>query len=426
MNMDRAPQTKDCIQPNKLLVSSVLQRKCDCGNKTLSEDGCTACANKKNALQRKFSIGASNDPLEHEADRVADQVMSRKSSSTISSAPVKIQCSSSNTLSREETVPSSVNSVLARSGSPIRSGLRRNMETRFGHDFSKVRIHTDNLASRSAHDVNARAYTVGNNIVFANGQYAPSSQAGNRLLAHELTHTVQQASGGAKRVQRESWNDDETNCDSEVTYLIQLLFEDTATDTWTPARKTTFKNAYKNSIETAFNANTFKIRPLGGSDACPCANGFSPQLKIDFVPDGENSVSEDLEVDVVANSNGAVVQSSQNTTFGYGDLDESDNSAIAKASSAPGVTQIPSVHEFGHFLGLQHPGHNLEAGIFEGSRLSPGANEYGHTGTDENGRAVDGPNDLMGSGMGLRPFYFDSWVNHIKSEYNRFCFYRIT
>ena len=67
------------------------------------------------------------------------------------------------------------------------------MESRFGHDFSQVRVHTDTRAAESARAVNARAYTVGRNVVFGSGQYAPGSGEGQRLLAHELTHVVQQS-----------------------------------------------------------------------------------------------------------------------------------------------------------------------------------------------------------------------------------------
>jgi hypothetical protein len=68
------------------------------------------------------------------------------------------------------------------------------METRFGHDFSRVRVHTD---SRAARAVRALAFTSGHNIVFDAGQYAPGTETGTRLLAHELTHVVQQNQGNA-------------------------------------------------------------------------------------------------------------------------------------------------------------------------------------------------------------------------------------
>jgi len=69
------------------------------------------------------------------------------------------------------------------------------MEQRFGHDFSRVRVHTDAAAEQSARAVSARAYTVGADIVFGRGHYAPGAMEGKKLLAHELTHVLQQAGG---------------------------------------------------------------------------------------------------------------------------------------------------------------------------------------------------------------------------------------
>src|SRR5690606_35000434 len=76
-------------------------------------------------------------------------------------------------------------------------------EPRFNHDFSNVRIHTGARATQSARQISARAYTIGNHIVFNEGQYQPHSEQGQRLVAHELTHVVQQGDGmAAKSVQR--------------------------------------------------------------------------------------------------------------------------------------------------------------------------------------------------------------------------------
>jgi hypothetical protein len=94
----------------------------------------------------------------------------------------------------EEDVPKSVTRVLGSSGAPLDATVRRTLEPRFGHDFSSVRVHTSDEASRSASDVHARAWTVGNDIAFARGHYAPHTSNGLQLLAHELTHVVQQSS----------------------------------------------------------------------------------------------------------------------------------------------------------------------------------------------------------------------------------------
>ncbi len=86
--------------------------------------------------------------------------------------------------------------VLASPGKPLEAGLRQNMEHRFGHDFSRVRVHSGAVAEQSAWDVNANAYTVGHDIVFGAGRYKPSTPEGQRLLAHELVHVIQQEASG--------------------------------------------------------------------------------------------------------------------------------------------------------------------------------------------------------------------------------------
>jgi hypothetical protein len=96
----------------------------------------------------------------------------------------------------QEEEPSPVRDVIASSsGQPLEKSTREFMEGRMGHDFGDVRVHTDATASDSARSVNAQAYTVGNDIVFQSGTYAPDNDAGRHVLAHELTHVVQQRSG---------------------------------------------------------------------------------------------------------------------------------------------------------------------------------------------------------------------------------------
>lgn len=89
-----------------------------------------------------------------------------------------------------------IGNALAAPGQPLDAPTNEFFASRFGHDFANVRVHADAVAARSARAVNALAYTVGNNIVFGAGQFAPGSRAGRELLAHELTHVVQQ--GAAK------------------------------------------------------------------------------------------------------------------------------------------------------------------------------------------------------------------------------------
>lgn len=168
-----------------------LQRKCACGGTPGANDECETC-NSGKFLQPKLAIGASDDPLEQEADRVADQVLAMPANSTVSAAPLPIQRYTGQATAATGTVPASVDRVLADSGKPLDPALRQDMEQRFGHDFSKVRVHSSAASAQSARDVNAHAYTVGHNIVFGAGRFSSATLAGKRLLAHELTHVVQQ------------------------------------------------------------------------------------------------------------------------------------------------------------------------------------------------------------------------------------------
>lgn len=93
----------------------------------------------------------------------------------------------------EERSP--VHDVVSGGGRPLEAEVRGEMEGRLGHDFSDVRVHDDGAAHESAKAVNAHAYTVGSNVVFQRDKYDPGSDAGKVMLAHELTHVVQQRSG---------------------------------------------------------------------------------------------------------------------------------------------------------------------------------------------------------------------------------------
>ena len=173
----------------------LLQRKCACGSPTSSLTGeCTECMSKKR-LQTKLAIGASNDPLEQEADRVADQVLAAPANSAAGPASPRIQRFTEHAGATENSAgaaPASIDRVLAGSGIPLETALRQDMEQRFRHDFSNVRVHSDAVAQRSAQEINAVAYTAGRDVVFGAGRYHPGTNDGQKLIAHELTHVVQQ------------------------------------------------------------------------------------------------------------------------------------------------------------------------------------------------------------------------------------------
>jgi hypothetical protein len=100
------------------------------------------------------------------------------------------------TSAKVTSAPAGMQEVLRSSGAPLGGDTRRLMESRIGANFGNVRVHTDARAATSARALNAKAYTVGRDVVFASGQYSPHSPDGQKLLAHELAHTIQQQGYG--------------------------------------------------------------------------------------------------------------------------------------------------------------------------------------------------------------------------------------
>ena len=155
-------------------------------------------------LQAKLKIGLPGDQYEQEADRVADQVMRLPDPQLQRACPCGGGCPKCQTEqlgqehehiqtrrvqasdAGETSVLPIVHEVLRSPGQPLDPATHVSMESRFGHDFSSVRMHTDARAAQSARTANALAYTVGHDIVFGAGQYAPGTAAGRKLIAHEV------------------------------------------------------------------------------------------------------------------------------------------------------------------------------------------------------------------------------------------------
>jgi hypothetical protein len=141
------------VAPRAPVRGSLLQRQCACDSKSAQGGGCEECRKKRE-----------------------DQLQRKAASQT-----------------GPELAPPVVYDVLRSPGRPLDPGVRSRMEAGFGYDFRHVRVHSDSQAAESARAVNARAYTVGSDVVFGAGTYAPHTRDGQRLLAHELAHVVQQA-----------------------------------------------------------------------------------------------------------------------------------------------------------------------------------------------------------------------------------------
>ncbi|WP_415229953.1 DUF4157 domain-containing protein [Psychromonas sp.] len=170
----------------------------------------------KKVLQPKLKIGPPNDKYEQEADRVAEQVMAmskaRQASPVNNTAAYRetvqrvcSKCEGEELLQKKSTdapspyMTADINSkidALKTGGQPLSSSERSFFEPRFEADFSDVRLHRGQQAADTAQTVHARAFTYGNNVVFGAGQYSSDSTQSRKLLAHELTHVVQQNGRG--------------------------------------------------------------------------------------------------------------------------------------------------------------------------------------------------------------------------------------
>lgn len=229
--MNRQPIVERVIKPSSLKPASIFQRKAVKKDDSLSsiikpqtiypESNFNHDFSKvpiKSALphpiQAKLTIGASNDKYEQEADRVAEQVISmpdhQLGSSKDRSPPHQITplIQTKTTTESSPTLTPETNSAirsLQGAGQPLSKADRSYFESRFRTDFSNVRIHNNQKAAGLAGSVNARAFTYGNNVVFGSGEYSSSTLVGKKLLAHELTHVVQQ-SKFSKTIQRSGFS----------------------------------------------------------------------------------------------------------------------------------------------------------------------------------------------------------------------------
>ncbi|HSA87018.1 MAG TPA: DUF4157 domain-containing protein [Nitrospira sp.] len=181
-----------------------LQRKCACGGSSGLTGFCQDCQKKKllgKPIQAKLRINEPGDQYEQEADSVAEQVM-RMPDTDMSKPPREdraplVQRRATNAGTEVMEAPLVVHDVLNSPGQPLDAATRAFFEPRFGHDFSFIRVHSDYTAAESARQIGAAAYTLGRHIVFDSGRFESQTIDGRQLLAHELTHAIQQEASPA-------------------------------------------------------------------------------------------------------------------------------------------------------------------------------------------------------------------------------------
>lgn len=221
-------------------------------------------------IQPKLTVNTPGDIYEQEADRVADQVMRMPEpqqhrdcawcqSQTEHLAQEKEHWQPKRTRDNESgdnVAPPIVDEVLRSPGQPLDPATRDFMETRFGHDFSLVRVHTNAKAVESTRAVNAQAYTVGQDIAFGEGQYTPQTLQGRRLLAHELAHVVQQKGASVIWRQQDMSEEEEEDEEQHMAMLMRTsnqAFPDTT-------------SLVQNQASSAKEAGTIQTRRLASPD----------------------------------------------------------------------------------------------------------------------------------------------------------------
>jgi hypothetical protein len=277
--------------------TGMLQCKCACG------------AEPDRAPGNGLAISDPGDAFEQEADRVADQVMRMSAQQAISGEEEKdevLPTTQAVVFRKAELTPASAQPAPAvmseiaghgATGEPLPATARGKMESAFGYDFSRVRVHRDARAAEMSRQINALAFTFGSDVYFGRGMYDPDSASGGHLLAHELTHVVQQgradrqgdgagapAKTPAAIIQRTATWDDKTPA-NEVNDLVDtVLFGKAAGDTWPTLNGST--------VKSAADALQALDKPTAGLTAVPAAKKGAPD-------------EYDATVDAIGNNTGS-------------------------------------------------------------------------------------------------------------------------
>ncbi len=286
-------------------------------------------------IKCKLSIGSSVDPLEHEADAMADKVMrmpengliQRKCSSCEEEEKLQRKPLASfiqkkgahGGLVASASVSNRINSSRGK-GSGLSGSTKSFMESRFETDFSNVNIHIGGEATQMNRELNAKAFTVGNDIYFNEGQYQPGSNEGKHLLAHELTHAVQQNISVRKKIQRWTISGNTATADNEGDYLGRLAIKAGGNfNDWKCIKPLKMKTSTLKKVPSRFNDHYEEYVQIGDqfdiSNIIAAAGGALNIYLFDdaidkkdadlaklFYPGSVSSLSVDTDIDSSSNS----------------------------------------------------------------------------------------------------------------------------
>ncbi|HSS22524.1 MAG TPA: DUF4157 domain-containing protein [Pyrinomonadaceae bacterium] len=281
----KAPETAARIR------SGILRRKCECGGASSLTGGCDECKNKQGVLQRRGDGAVPS------------------------------------------AVPAIVFDVLGTTGQPLDSSTRGFMESRFGHDFGRVRVHADTFAASSAGAVGALAYTVGNDVVFGPGQYAPQTGDGRKLLAHELAHVVQQQSPLVAAPQFDlEIGPAGDHFEQEADRLAEHVMRAPLLTTDKPRQPVPAKNTGRaNNIDSQFHHDFSRVRVEAGAKSSPTA--------LPRVAQGRPILRRKLIVEEDARANGPTLESTLTRLVGR-PLVQSDQGVTLATEKPTGGSRV--------------------------------------------------------------------------------------
>ena len=271
--------------------------------------GCFA-AGRDLPYQPKLRINAPNDRFEQEADRIADMATNN------ARQPVALSTGRTQVQTRTEggkgaaTTPPSVEQGIQSPAQPLHAETREQMEGKIGAGFDGIRIHTGAAAAAAADDINARAFTIGRDIVFGSNEYAPGTREGNRLIAHELAHVVQQGATPAMVQREEKDKDDEKKV--PVTIVAGIASIDLPLGPYNdPFRITVNSRSEKSALIGITNLGKFSpseskgflmefAQPVYHSDATHSGNSLIASGDMGVIASSSDRIELDLTGDRIA------------------------------------------------------------------------------------------------------------------------------
>lgn len=234
-------------------------------------------------VQPKSTLGHADDPAEREAERTAAAVVAAPATGHLCSACAAEQAAGGTVQRKADASPAPAPTGAlpdAGTGRPLAADVRHDMEGRFGADFGSVRVHDGPQAAAAAQGLHAQAYTAGRDVVFGAGAYAPHTAVGRHLLAHELTHVLQQGGSGRAALQRQP----QVTCSIDVIKAARVLRGDrSAAIEVLDCCESGLSPLPAGCTSDLIAAARFLLGRRGGSSGGPsCPPGFRPARTRDF------------------------------------------------------------------------------------------------------------------------------------------------